>query len=172
MPTESPRLRKENREYLVKIGRFFKSGEDVANLVVSAEKGRVVYLRDVAEVIDGPAEIRDYVLMGFGPAADSKGIKAPADKLLPAVTIAVSKRKGTNAVVVAEEVLKLLDHAKSRFLPSDLKVTVTRNYGETAREKADELLKHRSKGSPCCGHSRACYALNSSVSQRDVWFHP
>jgi len=103
------RLKKENREFLIKVGGFLKSGEDVANLVVSAEGGRIVYLKDVARIIDGPSEVRDYVLMGFG---------------------------------VAREVLKLVEHAKQRLLPADLQITVTRNYGETAREKANELLKH------------------------------
>jgi len=136
------RLKKENREFLIKVGGFLKSGEDVANLVVSAEGGRIVYLKDVARIIDGPSEVRDYVLMGFGPAAGTKGIDVPQDRLLPAVTLAVSKRKGTNAVDVAREVLKLVEHAKQRLLPADLQITVTRNYGETAREKANELLKH------------------------------
>ena len=136
------RLRKENREFLIKVGGFLKSGEDVARLVVSTEGGRVVYLKDVARITDGPSEVRDYVLMGFGPAAESKGIDVPEDKILPAVTLAVSKRKGTNAVDVAQEVLKLVEHAKQRLLPGDLQITVTRNYGETAREKANELLEH------------------------------
>ncbi len=136
-------LRSGNREFLVKAGEFFRSKEDLENVVVKVEGDRVVYLRDVAKVIDGPSEIRDYVLMGFGPSAHHKGIEPPEDlRLLPAVTIAVSKRKGTNAVEVAEEVLKLVEHAKGRLIPSDVQITITRNYGETAQEKANELLKH------------------------------
>ncbi|NPA41636.1 MAG: efflux RND transporter permease subunit [Aquificae bacterium] len=138
----SGKVNKGNREYLIKVGNFFKSKEDVENLVVSVRDGRVVYLKDVATVIDGPAEIKDYVLMGFGPSAEHKGIEKPQDKLMPAVTIAVSKRKGTNAVDVAEEVLQLVEHAKGKILPKDLNITVTRNYGETAKEKANELLEH------------------------------
>ena len=91
----SGKVNKGNREYLIKVGNFFKSKEDVENLVVSVQGGRVLYLKDVATVIDGPAEIKDYVFMGFGPSAEHKGIDKPADKLLPAVTLAVSKRKGT-----------------------------------------------------------------------------
>ena len=138
----SGKVNKGNREYLIKVGNFFKSKEDIENLVVSVRNGRVIYLKDVAEVVDGPAEIKDYVLTGFGPSAEYKGIKRPPESLLPAVTIAVSKRKGTNAVDVAEEVLKLVEHAKGRILPKDVNVTVTRNYGETAKEKANELLEH------------------------------
>ncbi len=138
----SGKVNKGNKEYLIKVGNFFKSKEDVENLVVSVQNGRVIYLKDVAQVIDGPAEIKDYVLMGFGPSAEAKGIKKPKDKLLPAVTIAVSKRKGTNAVDVAEEVLQLVEHAKGKIIPDDVNITVTRNYGETAKEKANELLEH------------------------------
>ncbi len=138
----SGKVNKGNREYLIKTGNFFRSKEDVENLVVSVQNGRVVYLKDVAQVIDGPAEIKDYVLMGFGPSAEYKGIKRPSQNLMPAVTLAISKRKGTNAVVVAEEILQLVEHAKGKIIPKDVNVTVTRNYGETAKEKANELLEH------------------------------
>ncbi len=138
----SGKVNKGNTEYLIKVGNFFKSKEDVENLVVRVQNGRVVYLRDVAKVVDGPAEIKDYVLMGFGPSAEAKGIKKEPGELLPAVTLAVSKRKGTNAVDVAEEVLKLVEYAKGHVIPKDVNITVTRNYGETAKEKANELLEH------------------------------
>ncbi len=138
----SGKVNKGNTEFLIKTGNFLKSKEDVENIVVSAHEGRVVYLKDVAKVVDGPTEIKDYVLMGFGPSFEKKGIGKGSEKLLPAVTIAVSKRKGTNAVNVAEEVLDLVEHAKGKLIPKDVNVTVTRNYGETAKEKADELLEH------------------------------
>ncbi len=138
----SGKVNKGNKEYLIKVGTFFKSKEDVENIVVSVRDGRVIYLKDVATVVDGPAEIKDYVLMGFGPSAEHKGIKDPPQQLMPAVTIAVSKRKGTNAVEVAREVLELVEHAKGKVIPKDVNITVTRNYGETAKEKANELLEH------------------------------
>ncbi|MFN3471212.1 MAG: efflux RND transporter permease subunit, partial [Aquificaceae bacterium] len=101
------------------------------------------YLRDVAKVVDGPSEIKDYVLMGFGPKHEEKGIKdVKIGELYPAVTIAVSKRVGTNAVNVANEVLQLVDHLKGKIIPKDLNITTTRNYGETAKEKSNELLEH------------------------------
>ncbi len=138
----SGKLNKGNVEYFVKTGSFFKDKRDIENVVVSAREGRIVYLKDVAKITDGPAEIKDYVLMGFGPAAEHKGIKAQENRLYPAVSIAVSKRQGTNAVDVAQQVLKLVEHMKSKMLPADLQITVTRNYGETAQEKANELLEH------------------------------
>jgi len=138
----SGKVNKGGTEYLIKVGNFLKSKEDVENLVIKVHEGRVVYLRDVAKVVDGPAEIKDYVLMGLGPSSKAKGIEGRGERLFPAVTLAVSKRKGTNAVDVAEEVLRLVEHAKGKLVPKDVNVTVTRNYGETAKDKANELLEH------------------------------
>ncbi|WP_448588509.1 efflux RND transporter permease subunit [Thermocrinis sp.] len=132
-------LLQENYEYRVRTGVFFESKKDVENLVVAFHQGKPVYLRDVAQVLDGPAEIKDYVLMGFGPAVERKDIKP--GELYPAVTLAVSKRKGTNAIEVADQVLKLVEHLKAKQLPKDLNVEITRNYGKTAKEKSDDLLK-------------------------------
>ncbi len=131
------------KEYVIRTGEFLRSKQDVESIVVGFFNGRPVYLRDVAQVVDGPSEIKDYVLMGFGPKHEEKGIKGVSPgELYPAVTLAVSKRTGTNAVVVAEEVLELVEHLKGKILPKDLNITVTRNYGETAKEKANELLEH------------------------------
>ncbi|MFN3263361.1 MAG: efflux RND transporter permease subunit, partial [Aquificaceae bacterium] len=130
------------REYLVRTGEFLRSKEDVENIVVGVFNGKPVYMKDVATVVDGPSEVRDYTLMGFGPRHEEKGIQGvKPGELYPAVTIAVSKRVGTNAVEVAQEVLELVDHLKGKIIPKDLEVTITRNYGETAKEKADTLIK-------------------------------
>ncbi|MFN3813940.1 MAG: efflux RND transporter permease subunit, partial [Aquificaceae bacterium] len=125
-----------NKVYVIRTGEFLKSKGDVENLMVGVFNGKPVYLKDIATVVDGPSEIKDYVLMGFGPAEKKNS------SLYPGVTIAVSKRTGTNAVDVANEVLKLVDHLKGNLIPKDVNITVTRNYGETAKEKADELLEH------------------------------
>ncbi|WP_029552079.1 efflux RND transporter permease subunit [Thermocrinis jamiesonii] len=132
-------LLQNNYEYRVRTGVFFESKKDVENVVLTVFQGRPVYLRDVAHVLDGPSEIKDYVLMGFGPAGAVDGVKP--GELHPAVTIAISKRKGTNAVDVANEVLKLVEYLKAKKLPKDINIEVTRNYGKTAKEKSDELLK-------------------------------
>ena len=130
------------KEYTIRTGEFLRSKEDVENIVVGVFGGRPVYLKDVATVIDGPSEVKDYVLMGFGPKHQEKGITGVnPGELYPAVTIAVSKRVGTNAVVVAEEVLQLVEHLKGKIIPKDVNITVTRNYGETAKEKANTLIK-------------------------------
>jgi multidrug efflux pump subunit AcrB len=131
-----------NREVLVDVGEFLDSEEAVGNLVIGTFKNRPVYLRDVAEVRDGPEEPKDYVLFGVGSGAKEKGILEKSRDLFPAVTISVAKRKGTNAVVVAERVLEKVEELKGKLIPSDVHVAVTRNYGETAQEKSNELLEH------------------------------
>ncbi|MGC9109623.1 MAG: efflux RND transporter permease subunit [Caldimicrobium sp.] len=138
----SGKLKEANREYLLQIGEFFRSKEDIEKIIVGFYQGKPVYLKDVAKIYDGPSEVNDYVFLGLGPSKGYKGIKINSQELFPAVTIAIAKRKGTNAVEVAEEVLELVSKIRGRLLPSDVHITVTRNYGETAKEKANELLEH------------------------------
>jgi len=140
----SGKVKQGNLEYVVKTGEFLKSRADVENIVVGFYGGKPVYLRDVARIVDGPSEIKDYVLFGVGPSAKEKGIKVEnsTERLFPAVTIAISKRKGTNAVEVAERVVKFVEEVRGKYLPSNVNITITRNYGETAKEKANELLEH------------------------------
>ena len=130
-----------NEEFLVETGGFLSDMEDVASVVIGVHNGKPLYLRDVARLTDGPEEAANYVFMGTGPAAAEKGL-ATAPGQFQAVTIAVSKKKGANASSVAHAALAKVDALKGNLLPSDLQVTVTRDYGETAQEKSDELLKH------------------------------
>jgi multidrug efflux pump subunit AcrB len=140
------RFARGNREYLVDAGAFLGSAVELGAVVVGVAEGRAVRLRDVARVEDGPEEPREHVLMLRGPsAAGSTGLRAlPPGRSAAAVTLSVAKRKGTNAVVIAERVLARVEAGRSRLLPGDVHLVVTRNYGETAREKSDELLKHLS----------------------------
>lgn len=131
-----------NRETIVETGSFLTTAEEVGNLVVHVANGRPVYLRNVAAVADGPAEAANYVFMGLGPAAAKKGLTGNAAAQAEAVTIAIAKQKGANASVVADEALKKTAALKGTLIPSDVQVTVTRNYGETAKDKSDELLEH------------------------------
>ena len=142
---------RENREVLVDTARFLERPDEVGRVVVAASGGRPVYLRDVARILDGPEEPRAYVLFGVGKAAHAKGIAGdptgrlgtpPAGQDYPAVTISVAKRKGTNAVVIADKVLAKVASLQGVLIPREVQVTVTRNYGETAQEKSNELLKH------------------------------
>ena len=131
-----------NREVLVDVGDFLEGAESIKSLVVGTFGERPVYLRDVADVSDGPEEPKNYVLFGAGPARAASKINSPSAGLFPAVTIAVAKRKGTNAVAVAERVLEKIAEQKGRLIPSEVQVSVTRNYGDTAKEKSNELLEH------------------------------
>ncbi|MBI2399561.1 MAG: efflux RND transporter permease subunit, partial [Deltaproteobacteria bacterium] len=132
-----------NTELLLQAGGFLKNIEDVRSVVVGVHNGRPVYLNDVAKVSDGPEEPSNYVFMGLGPAASEKGITAsnPAADF-EAVTIALSKKAGANASVVAEKALEKTEALKDDVIPSGINITTTRNYGETAKEKSDELLEH------------------------------
>jgi multidrug efflux pump subunit AcrB len=148
----------DNREFLVETGGFLHTAEEVGSVVVGVYNQRPVFLRDFAKIIDGPEEPGDYVLMGRGMDVRSKGRvnlfskdknvpSSPSSGSLqsaiqPAVTLTVAKRKGTNAIQVADRVLEKVDLLKGVMIPGDVTVTVTRNYGETAKEKSNELLFH------------------------------
>ncbi len=131
-----------NREFLVETGGFLTNAEEVGRVVVGVHQNRPVYLRDVARIEDGPEEPADYVLFGAGASASLKNIQTPSSGVKSAVTISVAKRKGTNAIQIAEQVIHKVNHLKGRLIPQDVQLTVTRNYGETAKEKSDELLLH------------------------------
>ncbi|MBZ5662162.1 MAG: efflux RND transporter permease subunit [Acidobacteriia bacterium] len=128
-----------NREFQVDAGNFFTRPEELQQVVVGVHAGRPIYLRDVAEKIeDGPAEADSYVL--FANAKGATGGAATPDS--PGVTITIAKRKGANATLISESVQQKIDSLRADTLPKDLNVTVTRNYGETAKDKSDELLEH------------------------------
>src|ERR1051326_8559848 len=147
--TQSGSFASGNREFLVETGGFLHSAEEVGNVVIGNVNNRPVYLRDVSRIDDGSEEPTDYVFYGTGPAlagsgnTDSPAAIAPApDSVYPAVTISISKRKGTNAITIADHVLKKVDQLKGSLIPGDVNVATTRNYGETAAEKSNELLMH------------------------------
>ncbi|GAB6043533.1 efflux RND transporter permease subunit [Endothiovibrio diazotrophicus] len=123
-----------NREIPVQAGAFLTSPEEVAGLVVGVHEGAPVYLSDVAEVRLAPDQPEQYVWFGGGPASD-----VPAG-YHPAVTMAVAKKPGTNAVAIAANVMERLDQLRGIFIPEGVEVTVTRNYGETADAKAKTLV--------------------------------
>jgi multidrug efflux pump subunit AcrB len=132
----------QNREILVDTGGLLNSIDEVGRVVVGVHNGRPVYLNDVAVLKDGPEEPGNYVFMGLGPASSRKGIPGNPAGQNEAVTIAIAKKKGANASVVAREALAKVDALRGHLIPSDVTVTVTRNYGETAKDKSDELLQH------------------------------
>ncbi len=129
---ESGKFDSANREYLLETGEFLRTDDDVRNVVVGVANGSPVFVRNVAEVADGGQEPVEYVRMA----------KSSDRQFLPAVTIAVAKRKGTNAVAVSDNVLRRIEPLKGTIIPSDVNVDITRHYGETAAEKSNELLFH------------------------------
>ncbi len=135
-----------NTEFPVEAGEFIKSIDDLKKLVVAIYRGKPIYLKDVAEIVDAPKDPDNYVWIGFGPNSEKKGIsKEFIEKngnQFPAVTVAISKKRGTNAVVVADHILKKFEEIKANLIPDDVHVTLTRNYGKTAEDKFDELMFH------------------------------
>ncbi|SMF30189.1 efflux RND transporter permease subunit [Desulfovibrio gilichinskyi] len=129
-----------NREITVSANSFLESAEDVRNLVVGVFDSKPVYLRDVAQIEDGPAEPSSYSRIGFSRQYLTQMGKDAELPSRPAVTIALSKKKGSNAVTVADAVLARLDELKTTVLPAGIEIEVTRNYGQTADAKVDDLL--------------------------------
>lgn len=128
-----------DQEFLITTGQFLSSVEDVENLVVGVNQNLPVYLRQVAQVLDGPEKPASYVSFGYGKANESFG-KFVSE--YPAVTISVAKVKGADAMKISEKIIDKVESLKLTLIPSDLNVEVTRNYGETASHKVGELLLH------------------------------
>ena len=128
----SGRLTTGNREVLVQTGTYLESAADVKQLVVAvrgaANERKPVFLSDVATVEDGPDQPKAYAWIG------SK------DGEFPAVTMQISKQPGVNAADVANAAVDRINTLKNTVIPEGVEVTVTRNYGETATEKAQKLI--------------------------------
>lgn len=129
---------RDNREIRVEVGSLFRSSQDVGQVVTGVSQGRPVYVSQVARVIDGPDEATDAVFFATGPS----GAEASPGGEHPAVTLSLAKRAGANATALAEEVLGKLEELRPRLIPAEVRVEVTRNYGETAQEKSNELVDH------------------------------
>lgn len=128
-----------DRVSVVDAGQFLAEQADVATLVVAAREGKPVFLSDVAEIHLGAEQPRSYVSFGTGSGGASRGLSDV--KHAPAVTIAVSKQPGVNAIDVADQVIRRIEELKGTYLPAGVEVTVTRNYGVTANDKAQKLIQ-------------------------------
>ncbi len=115
--------------FSVKAGSFLKTADDVANLVVGVNENMPVYLRQIAKVEEGPGTQVQYV--SYGEKGNS-----------PAVTIAIAKKSGVDANKLAGQILNKVEHLKKNLIPSDVNVSTTRDYGQTASDKVSELLLH------------------------------
>jgi len=130
---------RDNHEIPVQAGTFLAEPDEVGELVVGVNAGRPVYLRDVADIRYGADTPDQYVWLGAGGAADAQAFAAQGE--FPAVTLAVAKKPGTNAVRIAEQVIRRFEALQGTFVPEGVHATVTRNYGATADQKAKTLIK-------------------------------
>jgi len=123
-------LNQNSRDFVLYTGEFLRNADEAASVVVKVVQGRPIYLRDIATVADTgeePTQRVEYAAHG---------------EFFPAVTLAVAKRKGTNAIRVADHVLEKVESIRGSTIPGNVEVSITRHYGETAQEKSDELLFH------------------------------
>lgn len=120
-----------NEAVRIDVSAAFTSASDVGNVVIAVRNGRVIALRDVARIVDGFGEPTNYVTTASGTGAPRS-----------AVTIAVAKRAGSNATSVAHAAIARLEQSRGRVVPEGMQVDITRDYGETAAEKASELILH------------------------------
>jgi multidrug efflux pump subunit AcrB len=125
------------QEVLVQTGTYIASADDVKRLVIGVSGGKPVTVADVARVVDGPDQPSRFVWHGLGKG--SVGAEAAGERF-PAVTLSISKKPGENAADVADGVIRRMDALKGSVVPEGVEVSVTRNYGATATEKADKLI--------------------------------
>jgi len=143
-----------DKSYPVEAGLLLRRAEDAKEIVVGVFQDRPVFLKDVAAIKDGPAEVATYVRHAWGPARGfeshhgspgtviGEGLeRADSHDAAPAVTLAFSKKKGTNAVAVANEILRQAEELRRDVFPDDVEMVVSRNYGLTANEKVNDLVE-------------------------------
>jgi multidrug efflux pump subunit AcrB len=118
-------------------GDFLRTAEAVERLVIGVHEGAPVYMRDIARVFHGPEEAKSISNFYAGPAYD-KDLHPDGD---PAVTIAIAKKEGANGVFVSRAILKKLETLKGRLVPDNVHIEITRDYGQTADHKVNELLE-------------------------------
>jgi multidrug efflux pump subunit AcrB len=136
----SGNLLQADTAFTVETGNFLSSADDVANLIVGSNGNQPVYLRQIAKMEDGAETPHQYVTFGYGAAA--KADQGNHKGNFPAVTLAIAKKKGADAMHLSEQILNKVDHLKKDLIPADVQVTTTRNYGESASHKVSELLMH------------------------------
>ena len=134
---ESGSFEQGNQQLVVSAGPFVEQVGELRNLMIGVYANRPIYLRDIAEISEGPQEVSTYSRFGHGAAGDQDMI----GKTFPAVTVSVAKKKGSNAVWVARDVKAMLESLQGSLIPDEVEVRITRNYGETANDKVNDLVK-------------------------------
>ena len=128
-----------DNQFLVKTGDFIENAEELSNLVVGVNNGSPVYLKQLAQVVDGPEIPSQYVSFGYGDVNEKN---AAFKGEYQAVSLSIAKRRGADAMKISDQILNKLELLKKDLIPSDVHVEVTRNYGATASDKVAELLLH------------------------------
>jgi multidrug efflux pump subunit AcrB len=133
-----------NSEVLLEAGPLLRDARELERVVVGVRDGRPIYLREVAAVVEEP---ENYALLGLGAAAGRRGLApppgAPAEACeFPAVTVSIAKKPGANATALARTILRQVEGLRGRLVPNDVAIAVTRDYGETAGHKSNELIQH------------------------------
>ena len=126
-------------EIPVQAGIFLSGPDDVSELVVGVFEGRPVFLEDIATIRFGTDQPEQYAWYATGPAAHEAGL--PVVPYAPAVTMAIAKKAGTNATRIADAVIDRLNQLQSTHIPDGVQISITRNYGQTANEKATKLIQ-------------------------------
>ncbi|HEY9551361.1 MAG TPA: efflux RND transporter permease subunit, partial [Prevotella sp.] len=126
--------------YSVQTGNFFANVEEIKNAIVGTKDGQPVYLYQIATVNDGPKLPDTYVSFGYGAASPKEQSEHPDE--YAAVTVSIAKKKGADAMRLANVIINKMEHLKKDLITDDLNVEVTRNYGLTASHKVSELLWH------------------------------
>ncbi|HKJ84396.1 MAG TPA: efflux RND transporter permease subunit [Mariprofundaceae bacterium] len=128
-----------NKEQKVWLNGYLQSADEVGRLIVGQWNNQPVYLHDVATVTDGPAEVDTLHRIGFGPGAH---VKRSGEPETPAVSIALAKKRGTNAVFVTDRVQNKLETLKGDLIPDNVQVTITRDSGKRADDAVNTLIEH------------------------------
>ena len=123
------------------MGQTLHSTTEIGLLVITSTDGRPVYLRDVAKVVIG-ASLGEHRVSQLLPVSGADSAQGKSYERLPAVTLAIGKRNGANGVAISEDVLKRLEQVRGDLIPADINVEVTRDYGETAGHKSNEMMLH------------------------------
>lgn len=129
-----------NREFKVKTNGFFESKDDLEKLIIGQKNQTPIYLKQVASVELTAETPNQYASFGYGAGDVTNAENNPSE--YPAVTLSVSKRKGADAMTIADQITARVDLLKQSTIPDDVKTEVTRNYGETASDKVSELMLH------------------------------
>ena len=137
--TQAGSLISNNVEIPVQAGTFLSSAEDVASMVVGLFEDRPVYLNDIADVRAGADTPDQYTWFASGPAAEHINLEQTGHA--PSVTIAIAKKPGTNATRIASAVKERFEQLEATLIPEGVNVTITRNYGQTADDKASKLIQ-------------------------------